>query len=138
MPATIRYEHTFTYRITADNKRFPGFLVQLRNGGNSIDVDAVLDTGAEYSLFNGALANAIDLSLLAGKVRTYRTANRTDLSARVHPVSVWIPELGEFKMNMGFSLDDITRNILGRDFFSLLSIGFDEHHQTFHVSRRTG
>ena len=79
MPTIVSYDHRFPYRIAADNKRFPGFLVQLRNGEKSIDIDAVLDTGAEYSLFHGALANAIDLSLLDGAVRMYRTANRTDL-----------------------------------------------------------
>jgi len=86
-------------------------------------------------LFNGGFASAIGLSLLDGAARTYGTTNKTEISARLHRVALWIPELGEFTMTLGFSLDDITRNILGRDFFSLVRIGFDERVQVFHVSR---
>lgn len=133
MPTTVRYEHTFDYRIGENNKRFPGFLIRLKNRVNIVDTDTFLDSGAEYSLFNGGFATAIGLSLLDGVARTYRTANKTEISARLHRVALWIPELGEFTLTLGFSLDDITRNILGRDFFSLVRIGFDEREQLFHV-----
>lgn len=136
MSITIRYEHTFNYFVLPTGKRRPGLLIQIRNGGVQLDTKAFLDSGAEYSLFTGKFAPALGLDLIAGRPRAYRTINNTVINGYVHPVSVYVPEVGEFPIQLGFSLHQITTNILGRDFFDLVKIGFDEHEQVFHLSVR--
>ncbi len=51
-------------------------------------------------------------------------------------MGLYVPGVGEFDIRLAFSIDPITVNILGRDFFDLIRIGFDEHEQIFHVSVR--
>jgi hypothetical protein len=58
-------------------------------GAKTLETHAELDSGAEYSLFDGQLAVDIGLPL--------------------------------------------RRNILGRDFFDLLTVGFDEHHSEVYL-----
>ena len=43
-------------------------------------------------------------------------------------------DLGEFELEIGFSESPIRRNILGRDFFNLLQIGFRERYLVFYVT----
>ena len=136
MSTTIRYDLTFNYLFLPNGKRRPGFLVQLSNRALHLDTKAFLDSGAEFSLFNGEFGAALGLDLIAGRPRPYKTVNSTVIHGYVHPVTIAIPELGEFQFELGFSIEQITVNILGRDFFDLIRIGFDEHEQIFHVSVR--
>jgi hypothetical protein len=133
---TIAYDHSFNYLFLPNGKRRPGFLIQLSNGTLQIDTKAFLDSGAEFSLFNGEFATALGLDLISGQPRRYKTVNNTSLGLYVHPVTIYIPELDAFRFQLGFSIEQITVNILGRDFFDLMRIGFDEHEQVFHVSVR--
>ena len=101
-----------------------------------LDTKAFLDSGAEYSLFNGEFGAALGLNVISGRPRPYKTVNNTVIHGYVHPVRIYIPEVDEFQFLLGFSIEQITTNILGRDFFDLIRIGFDEHEQVFHVSIR--
>lgn len=138
MQAVI-YQHEFLYVFPEENNAtsFPGLLIEVRNPvneGNGIEVQAHLDTGAEYSLFTGEIAAAIGLNLLEGDPVTFSSTAGTEVDARRHGIVLAHEILGNFPMNLAFSTGDIRRNLLGRDFMRLIQIGFREYHTEFYVT----
>ena len=51
------------------------------------------------------------------------------MEACLHAVRLSHPELGCFDLEIGFSPFPLRRNLLGRDFFNLVQIGFRERQQ---------
>jgi hypothetical protein len=56
------------------------------------------------------------------------------VEARLHWVRLSHPELGDFDLEIGFTESPISRNLLGRDFFNLIQIGFRERYLTFYAT----
>ncbi len=106
-----------------------------RTGSTTLEIDAELDSGAEYSLFQGSWALAIGLDLFDGVSFAFGLANGISLEARILPVVISHAELGCFHLLARFSTGPLRRNILGRDFFDLLTVGFDEHHSEVFLGR---
>ena len=99
----------------------------------AVTVDAFLDSGARYSLFDGSLLDVIGLALFDGDRRDYFPVSGGSIEGRVHRVRLIHERLGTFDLEMGFSTGPINRNILGRDFFDLIQLGFREHHLAFFI-----
>jgi len=97
-------------------------------------VDAFLDSGAGHSLFDGGIAGGIGIDLLSGARKRYETTAGVLIDARLHRVRLSHLQLGNFELEIGFSMGAISRNLLGRDFFNLTQIGFRENQLTFLVS----
>ena len=134
---TISYAHRFAYGYAGASGRFPLLHPVLSNPNDpamAVQVDAYLDSGAERSLFQGWIARDLGLDLLSGRARSYSTTARTLLEARLHRVRLSQQDLGEFELEIGFATGEITRNLLGRDFFDLIQIGFRERHLTFYMT----
>ena len=93
-----------------------------------MEIDAELDSGAEYSLFEGSLAFAIGLDLFEGTPFAFGLADGISLDSRILPVVLSHAELGRFELDARFSTGPLRSHILGRDFFDLLQVGFNEHH----------
>jgi len=128
---TVVYQFKIPYLRRLDGSLFPGLAVELENprtGATTLEIDAELDSGAEYSLFQGTWALAIGLDLFAGTPFAFGLANGISLDARILPVVVSHAMLGRFHLLARFSTGPLRRNVLGRDFFDLLQVGFDEHH----------
>ncbi|MGH7812840.1 MAG: hypothetical protein ACREQI_02395 [Candidatus Binataceae bacterium] len=126
--AAVVYRYRLPY-VVEDAQSFPGLNLALRNPADPSRfayAQAVVDSGAEYSLFDGQIASAIGLDLLAGKRFGFETISGSPIESRIHPVILVHGELGEFKLDLRFSTGTIARNILGRDFFNLAQIGFRE------------
>jgi hypothetical protein len=118
------------YLLRVNGSSFPGLVLELANPSDVtsfIEISAELDSGAEYSLFEGRLARLIGLDLFDGEPFEFGLVNGASLEARILPVVVGHDELGRFNLRARFSTSPLRRNILGRDFFDLLMIGFDEH-----------
>jgi hypothetical protein len=115
---------------------FPIFSVTVsspRSSGRSVDVVAYLDCGAQRSLFDGTLAGFIGIGLMDGLRVPFASAAGFSIEGIIHPVRLVQPELGEFDLDIGFSTVPLRRNLLGRDFFNLVQIGFRERQQVFYV-----
>ena len=56
------------------------------------------------------------------------------LPATLHAVQLSHADLGTFELEVAFSTTEIRRNLLGRDFFDLVQIGFREHHLAFFIT----
>ena len=115
--------------------RFPGLLVQLRSPvtQQSIDALAHIDTGASASLFDGGLATAIGIDLLAGRRSGVSFVSGGGLSCCLHEVSVQHEVLGNFEIPLAFSTSEIRRNVLGRDFLAYVQLGFNERDLEFYI-----
>ena len=138
---TVSYEYRFEYAHDPDGSRFPRLEVRVSspqtNGKRRdapIDVWAYLDSGAERSLFNGWIGAALGIDILDGPSIVYETGSGAPLSATLHPIRLFHPDLGELDLEAGLSTSEIPRNLLGRDFFDLVQIGFREHHLAFYLT----
>ncbi|MBI3300886.1 MAG: hypothetical protein HYZ72_02245 [Deltaproteobacteria bacterium] len=100
----------------------------------ALDIDAYLDSGAQRSLFDGGIGTALGLDLFSGPEIRYVSIAGTGLAARLHQVRLAHPALGSFELEVGFSTVPISRNLLGRDFFNLVQIGFRERYLVFYVT----
>ena len=133
----VTYTHQHGYLHVDRNRRFPGLVIQVQNPNSPdtpVEVPAHLDSGAEYSLFDGWIAQSVGLDLYSGPERRYAPTKGDSVEARVHRVNLVHPDLGRFALDVGFSTDQIRRNLLGRDFFNLIQIGFRERHSVFYVT----
>lgn len=134
----VSYTYQFGYTISeASGRSFPGLVIQIRtpdDEANTLDVQAHLDTGAEYSLFDGGIAAALGIDLLDGGTATFRPTAGPAIDARWHHVVIAHELLGNFPLRIAFSTGEIQRNILGRDFFSAIQIGFRERQLEFYVT----
>ncbi len=132
----VSYTHQFDYAYASEERRFPGLVVRLANPQppeQGIDVDAFLDSGCERSLFDGRHASALGLDLLAGRIKRYAPTSGPSIEARLHEVLLIHPNLGRFQLEVGLSTNNIARNLLGRDFFNLIQVGFRERHLEFYI-----
>ena len=112
-------------------------MVHLQNpttGAATADFDAELDSGAEYSLFDGDLLATVGMDLFSGDRFVFSFANGVALDARIFQVVISHANLGSFNLLARFSTGPLRTNILGRDFFDLLQVGFDEHHSEIHLN----
>ena len=95
-----------------------------------LEVQCHLDSGAEVSLFDGQIAHGTGLGLQRGDVQVFSASSGAKLAARLHRVRLPHEDLGEFELRVGFSEQQLARNLLGRDFFSLFHVGFQERRST--------
>jgi hypothetical protein len=133
--STVIYPFGFAYRYI-ERGFFPALQITVESRERipqSVVVDAFLDSGAEASLFQGFIAQVIGLNLFNGTQRRYASTSGIAIEARKHPVRLSHPGLGSFDLSIGFSTGEISRNLLGRDFFNLIQIGFRENQQTFFI-----
>jgi hypothetical protein len=135
----VTYAHSFTYSIDeVSGDSFPGLEFRVSRPGivdRTIDINAYLDTGAELSIFEGALlVPRFSIDLMAGREVRLNTAAGFGISARIHYLILSHARLGRFNLDAAISTVPIRRNLLGRDFFQRIQIGFREFHHTFHIA----
>jgi hypothetical protein len=134
----VSYTHQLPYIVgDVDDKLFPGLVIQVRAPNadpEGFDIQAHLDTGAEYSLFDGGIAAALGIQLYGGEAVAFSPTAGPAIDARWHNIVMAHELLGEFPLRVAFSTAQIRRNILGRNFLDAIQIGFREHHLEFYVT----
>ncbi|MGH7816014.1 MAG: hypothetical protein ACREOR_01370, partial [Candidatus Binatia bacterium] len=106
------------------------------NFGIGIDTDAYLDSGAEVSLFNGDLLAGLEIDLINNNRKSYGSTFGASVTGYLHTVRLILPDVGDFSLDIGFSNGEIRRNLLGRDFFNLVQIGFRENQLEYYLNPR--
>jgi hypothetical protein len=132
----VDYLHEFNYREFSAG-RSPVLQLEISLPGypeNKIDVDAHLDSGAQRSLFNGFLITALGGELVNERIQPYSSTLGDSVLGYLHGVRRTLPDVGDFNLEVGFSDRRITRNLLGRDFFNLVQIGFREHQLKYYLT----
>lgn len=133
----VSYLLRFDYRYDAAGEPFPMLQPKIsspRDPERAVEVDAFLDSGAQRSLFQGWIATVLGFDLLAGDSIRYVSTIGRGTEARLHTIRLSHPDLGDFQLQVGFSTAEISRNLLGRDFFNLVQIGFRERHWAFYIT----
>jgi hypothetical protein len=132
----VDYLYEFAYREFS-TAHFPVLQVEIFLPGypeNKIDVDAYLDSGSQRSLFNGLLIGALGGELINNRIQPYSSTIGDSVQGYLHGVELSVPGVGNFNLEVGFSDRHINRNLLGRDFFNLVQIGFREHQLKYYLT----
>ena len=128
---TVEYTHEFDYGHTEKEGVCPVIAVSMSppemSSDEGVEVDAFLDSGASISLFNGSFLRGFDIDVMNDRGKVFTSTAGVPLTAYLHRVTLTLPELGTFNLDVAFSIDPIRRNLLGRDFFKLVQIGFREN-----------
>jgi hypothetical protein len=134
---TVDYKHQIEYAYDRSGKRFPQLSFRISSTSDlkrAMDVNTYLDSGSERSLFNGWIGSVLGIDILSGPRMTFESAAGSYLTTTIHPVRLVHDDMGTFEIEVGFSTSEISRNLLGRDFFDLVQIGFREHQLCFFVT----
>ena len=122
-----------TYRLTLRYRPFPPrsvsapvVAVRISAGHGALDTLALLDSGAEFSLFDGVHADALGLRLQDGQPMSFWGLAGGQVLAYIHDVKLEI-ENYRFHCPVAFSESHLGRNVIGRNFFDLVQVGFREH-----------
>jgi len=114
--------------------KFPAIELSCAVDDKTFDLYAIIDTGAQYSVFNGFY---ISEKLLGGeKKRMVSNIPGTVLETYVHTATLSFPgyhHIPSFEMGIRFSQDEIPRNLLGRDFLDRFYLVFIEHCEEFYL-----
>lgn len=99
----------------------------LRVGDKKVGYKALADSGADYNIFHGELAEVLGLDVKTGKKENFGGISGGQLIAYFHPVSA---EIGgwEYKLYCGFSYDipSFGYGVLGqKGFFDIFVVKFD-------------
>jgi len=108
--------------------------LSIGNETDVVDLDAYIDSGTSTSLFAGSFFAALGGELINERQKTFTSTAGVPITAYLHPVSITVPELGSFNLDIAFSNGPIFRNLLGRDFFNLVQIGFRESRQQIYLN----
>lgn len=137
---TVDYPHVFAYRYSdADNdERYPGLIVEISNPARPelppIEIDVWIDSGCGRSLLDGEYCALMGMELFAGRPFQYVSTSGQSVDARLHRVRLSHPDLGIFELEVGFSTSRVQRNLLGRDWFHYVQIGFQERLAEIYVN----
>jgi hypothetical protein len=125
---TIDFDKAVGYRYSLSGKLAPIVAMRLSNEKeNSVDVQAYVDTGAEFSLFRADYLNPLGLNLLDGDAEEVSTLVASFPIYR-HIVRISLFDELRFNLRVGFS-DLIRRDLLGRDILDKVHFAMREHHR---------
>ena len=133
----VSYSHQLPYLNPEHGPSYPGLLIQLQNPADLdqvVEISGHVDTGAERCVFDGRLAGAIELDLMAGQPFELTATSGHGIEARLHNIRIVHEILGAFQVEAAFTLGEIRRQLLGRDFLQLIQIGFREQLAEFYVT----
>ncbi|HEU0046678.1 MAG TPA: aspartyl protease family protein, partial [Nitrososphaera sp.] len=114
MSPQLDFSYEFQYRYIG-NHFLPALDVTLIGPSGEDDLVAIIDTGAEFSLFDGRRAAAIGLDLTAGR-RQIMGGLAGEFIAWIHEVDLEIVG-ASFHCEVAFSDHHIQRELLGRHTF---------------------
>jgi hypothetical protein len=118
----IEYDVAFPY-LSIHGQLLPGMKVRLEfDSGATAAVAAVIDTGAEMSVFDGEIATSLGIDPTKGFARALRlsgVAGQTGLTVYLHPIALYIGTPLRFvrlSLQVGFADPGVPLafNVLGR------------------------
>ena len=133
---SLNFNWTFYYKtlgVTPDYR--PIIIPVLKRTEKStqeIDVPAIVDTGADFSIFQGNYATAIGITIRNGRPENINVFGGW-FQVYMHQV-ILIIENHVFPTEIGFPDQPIPRNILGRNFLKLVKLGVDEKIDEFYLT----
>jgi len=126
------YRWTFPYRHQA-GRPAPLVPLTLRIQDFEVDVAALLDTGAELTLFDGRGLRAAGVDIFDGPSIPLQGFLGTSTVAYQHTIGVVIEDV-EIVLPVCFTTYPIARQVLGRDLLSFFQVGLRERMLELYLS----
>lgn len=134
---TVTYDLEFNYRpLTFDDNspNAPVLPVTLIGPSGEHDVLGLVDSGARGCLFKGELARQIGISnIMDGRMEKVYGLGGGEITAYFHDIQMQV-DAASFSLEAGFTMDQISYNILGGTFLDKIQLGLREHHGRFYIS----
>ena len=134
--ATIKFPYIEVWGEESTGKHIkrPMVPIEIIGPKSSLPVLAIIDSGADRSLFNLEIAKEIGLDLSTGKKR--EVIGITGVGEEiVVDVEIKIKDLGAYKIPVGFIDSKYVPALLGEEgFFDLNKIKFEKDHNIFEVT----
>ena len=136
MNGIIEFERVLGYRSIAPGQApLPAIPVGLIGPGGTDDAVAILDTGAQYSIFNGQRTSVLGIELASGKRIRFESLGG-GMYGWLHSITLEI-EGFRFPCEVLFSNGYIRRELLGRHtVFDQITIGIREKYRSIYFSPR--
>lgn len=129
---TFTFHNKHSYDTTKTGITVP---VELVHGSNVVQVDAKLDTGASFCIFERTYGEVLGLNIESGALETVSTANGT-FQVFGHWLTVVALDF-QFEAMIYFAADErISRNVLGRrGLIDQIRLCLIEHDGELYVSK---
>lgn len=130
----VDYPLTYAYTLLNGGIIAPILPVRLisTDGLRHQDTTALVDSGADVSVFHAVFARAISIDIEAGREET-ATGVSGDISIYYHRVQIQV-DTEIYDLEVGFTDDLHTpENLLGRDWFNQIQLGFRENLREFYL-----
>jgi predicted aspartyl protease len=126
-----KYRQDFRYYPLHEGV-FPVVELNIEANGRSVDLPAIVDTGAQHSLLSPQYAIEIGLVLSAGRPMVFTAANGSSFKAFGHKVQIRILEK-TLQAELFFPEVQLYRCLLGRDILEKMQIGLNESLSTLYL-----
>ncbi len=100
---SVSYDFSFDYGYDADGALRPLLRLLVSNvaePSNAVEIDAALDSGAERSLLNGRIGEALGIDVLRGPELSFSTMAGGLLPATLHRVRISHSDLGTLSWSL--------------------------------------
>lgn len=132
---TVDYPISFPYRTIPSVGYQPAVEVELKSDGFSARAVAIVDSGSNFSVFSGRIAEILGIANLTDGLRQRVVTYGGPAEFYLFDLDIRVIGYGDpFRGQIGFSEGHTPRNILGRIvFFSRFQVGFRESQQRIYL-----
>lgn len=113
--------------------------IRIANGDKSLQYNALVDSGADFSIFHSGVAQALGIDIESGDKLTFGGVQKADAAAAyLHKVTLVIGGW-KYPTVVGFSdeISDDSYGILGqRGFFDIFSVKFDYQKEEIELKQK--
>lgn len=138
LPSFMKYKYSGIYDFSQTNRKLtkrPIVEIELFNDDKSIKGLALVDSGADKSLFNLEYAKAIGLDLTHAKKEDFIGIGDKKIQCYVTEVEIKVENIDrKLKIEVGFIESNAVNMLLGQvGFFDYNRIRFEKDHDTFEI-----
>lgn len=128
----LNFKYSFSYRPLIKDY-YPALVVGLNFNGTEADAIAIIDTGASCTLFQPDLAILLGINITDGIEKNMSTADGGNFSSYGHTIKIQIED-SVIEEIIHFPINNIPRNLIGRNILKHYKFALEEKYAHFHLS----
>jgi len=128
-------------KIPTPHPQHPWFIrpllpIHITSDNNRTNIVALLDSGADHSLFNIEIGWELGLKLNRGRAESFTGIAGEEIIAFFHPVTIQVAGMREtIKIEVGFTDSPSVHAILGQaDFFQHYAVKFERYKERMEIN----
>lgn len=134
----MKFDYLKQPNFQEPNKKWvsrPMLPVHLFNGAQRVNALALVDSGADSSLFNASLAELLGIELERGKHQEFIGIAEARIDVYFHPINLQVAgDARLIEMNVGFTRSNSVGALLGQsDFFEEYQVIFERYKEKFEL-----